>query len=230
MWVILATIIPIIWYFFDLPSAAIVEYSCILIIVISTIVNKNVKSVLFFLGTVMLFFVAVSISILLGAFAILVVLFAAGILYDTTRKKEQNDKRNYGGGFNSNPIREPIIRPANTGDGGYGGTYKHNNDYEVQNDLNNSGLAHINAMIQNNLLEEEAQKEQMRQVEEDARFYRGQSGYEHMVDAADNILGRSPQERDYEDEMYAARCFGCGEVERNCCCCSDCNSHPCICC
>ncbi|MGF9854957.1 hypothetical protein ABHN09_25905 [Bacillus paramobilis] len=229
MWVILATIIPIIWYYFDLPSAAIIEYSCILIIVISTIVYKNVKSVLFFLGTVLLFLVAVSISILFGAFAILLALFAAGILYDTTRKKEQNDKRNYGGGFNSNPIREPIIRPANTGYGGYSGTYEHNNDYDVQNNLNNSGLAQINAMLQNAQKLEEEQKEQMRQVEESARFYRQQSGCEHMVDAADDILGRSPQERDYQDEIHAARCFGCGEVERNCCCCSECNVHPCMC-
>ncbi|MDA1884749.1 hypothetical protein [Bacillus cereus group sp. BY105LC] len=200
MWVILATIIPIVWYFLDFPSAAIVEYSCIFIIIISTIVYKNVKSVLFFLGTVMLFFVAISISILLGAFAILLVLFAAGILYDTTRKKEQNDKRNYGGGFNSNPIREPIIRPTNTGYGGYTGTYDHINDYE----------------------------ERKNQAEEDARFYRQQGGNEYMVDAADDFLGRSPQQRDYEDEMHAARCFGCGEIERECTCCK-CNDHPCMC-
>ncbi|MGE7632901.1 hypothetical protein ACQKMZ_11395 [Bacillus paramycoides] len=95
MWVILATIIPIIWYYFDLPAAAFVEYPCIAIIVISTIVNKNVKSVLFFLGTVMLFLVAFSISILLAAFAILLVFFAVGILFDTSRKKEQKDKKNY---------------------------------------------------------------------------------------------------------------------------------------
>ncbi|KAA2400093.1 hypothetical protein ACX16Y_21385 [Bacillus cereus] len=228
MWVILATFIPIIWYYFDLPAAAFVEYSCIAIIVISTIVNKNVKSVLFFLGTVLLFLVAVSISILFGAFAFLLVLFAAGILFDTSRKKEQKDKKNYGGGFNSNPIRQPIIRPANTGYGGYGGTYGHNNDYDVQNDQNNSGLAQINAMIQNSQRFDEEQKEQMRQVEERARFLRQQGGNEYEVDAADDILGRSPQQRDYEDEMHAARCFGCGELERECRCCT-CNDHPCMC-
>ncbi|MEJ9149291.1 hypothetical protein P4520_29870, partial [Bacillus thuringiensis] len=220
--------IPIIWYYFDLPAAAFVEYSCIAIIVISTIVNKNVKSVLFFLGTVLLFLVAVSISILFGAFAFLLVLFAAGILFDTSRKKEQKDKKNYGGGFNSNPIRQPIIRPANTGYGGYGGTYGHNNDYDVQNDQNNSGLAQINAMIQNSQRFDEEQKEQMRQVEERARFLRQQGGNEYEVDAADDILGRSPQQRDYEDEMHAARCFGCGEIERECRCCT-CNDHPCMC-
>ncbi|ADY23975.1 hypothetical protein P4U05_20050 [Bacillus paranthracis] len=228
MWVIFATFIPIIWYYFDLPAAAFVEYSCIAIIVISTIVNKNVKSVLFFLGTVLLFLVAVSISILFGAFAFLLVLFAAGILFDTSRKKEQKDKKNYGGGFNSNPIRQPIIRPANTGYGGYGGTYGHNNDYDVQNDQNNSGLAQINAMIQNSQRFDEEQKEQMRQVEERARFLRQQGGNEYEVDAADDILGRSPQQRDYEDEMHAARCFGCGEIERECRCCT-CNDHPCMC-
>ncbi|AUD22995.1 hypothetical protein ACS2U0_21005 [Bacillus cereus group sp. BC251] len=228
MWVILATFIPIIWYYFDLPAAAFVEYSCIAIIVISTIVNKNVKSVLFFLGTVLLFLVAVSISILFGAFAFLLVLFAAGILFDTSRKKEQKDKKNYGGGFNSNPIRQPIIRPANTGYGGYGGTYGHNNNYDVQNDQNNSGLAQINAMIQNSQRFDEEQKEQMRQVEERARFLRQQGGNEYEVDAADDILGRSPQQRDYEDEMHAARCFGCGELERECRCCT-CNDHPCMC-
>lgn len=228
MWVIFATFIPIIWYYFDLPAAAFVEYSCIAIIVISTIVNKNVKSVLFFLGTVLLFLVAVSISILFGAFAFLLVLFAAGILFDTSRKKEQKDKKSYGGGFNSNPIRQPIIRPANTGYGGYGGTYGHNNDYDVQNDQNNSGLAQINAMIQNSQRFDEEQKEQMRQVEERARFLRQQGGNEYEVDAADDILGRSPQQRDYEDEMHAARCFGCGEIERECRCCT-CNDHPCMC-
>ncbi|GAB6456142.1 hypothetical protein bcgnr5390_12220 [Bacillus luti] len=228
MWVILATFIPIIWYYFDLPAAAFVEYSCIAIIVISTIVNKNVKSVLFFLSTVMLFLVAVNISILLGAFAILVVFVAAGFLYDSTKKKEQYETRNYGGGFNSNPIRQPIIRPANTGYGGYGGTYGHNNDYDVQNDQNNSGLAQINAMIQNSQRFDEEQEEQMRQVEERARFLRQQGGNEYEVEAADNILGRDQYQRNYEDAMYAARCFGCGEIERDCRCCT-CNDHPCLC-
>lgn len=200
MWVILATFIPIIWYYFDLPGAAFVDYSCILIIVISTFVNKNLKSVLFFLGTVMLFLIAVSISILLGAFAFFLVLFAVGILFDTTRKKEQYDNRDYGGGFNSNPI----IRPANTGYGGYGGAYDHNDDYEVQ------------------------EEERMRQAEEDARRYRQQGGNEYKVNEADNILGRDQYQRNYEDAMYAARCFGCGEIERDCRCCT-CNDHPCLC-
>ncbi|MGE7632900.1 hypothetical protein ACQKMZ_11390 [Bacillus paramycoides] len=68
----------------------------------------------------------------------------------------------------------------------------------------------------------------MRQVEERARFLRQQGGNEYEVDAADDFLGRSPQQRDYEDEMHAARCFGCGEIERECRCCT-CNDHPCMC-
>ena len=201
MWVILATIIPIFWYYFDLPSAAFVEYPCILIIVISTIVNKNVKSVLFFLGTVMLFLVAWAISWFYAMFAIFLVLFAAGIMYDSAKSKKSDGIRSYGGGVYSNPNREPIIRPANTGYGGYTGTYDHINDYE----------------------------EQERHAEEQALYYRRLGNNEHMVNAADDFLGRSPQQRDYEDEMHAARCFGCGEIERECCCCRECNVHPCMC-
>ncbi|WP_336769689.1 hypothetical protein [Bacillus bombysepticus] len=229
MVVILATIIPILWYYFDLPAAAFVEYPCIAIIVISTFKNKNIKSVLFFLGTVMLFLVAWAISWFYAMFAFFLVLFAAGILFETSRKKEQKDKKNYGGGFNSNSIRQPIIRPDNTGYGGYGGTYGHDNDYDGQKDQNNSGLAQINAMIQNSQRFDEEQRERMRQYEEDARIYRGQYGYEHLVKEADDYLGRSQRERDYEDEKYAPHCFGCGQVESDCCCCRECNVHPCMC-
>ncbi|KZD55753.1 keratin associated protein 5-4 [Bacillus cereus] len=330
MWVILATFLPIIWYYFDLPGAAFVDYPCILIIVISTFVNKNVKSVLFFLGTVMLFLIAASISSLFGVFAFLLVLFAAGVLFDSTRKKEQFDTRNSGGGLNSDPIRMPLKKVANEGYGGYGGNY--------EDELNNSGFAHTNTKKHSGyqhkvdevddilgrsqrdreyegdeyrvrcngcnepenhcrccgtcdqhpcqccrrcdsypceccdecgqsqsyctccrncnrypceccnecgeancrccrrcdsypcecrLTEEE---ERMRRAEEDAYFYRQRSGYQHKVDEADDVLGRSQRDRDYEDDKYAVHCNGCNEPENHCRCCDTCDQHPCRCC
>ncbi|PFN28428.1 hypothetical protein COJ50_04095 [Bacillus cereus] len=224
MLVILATIIACIWYFFNLPNATTVVLVCGLIIVFSTIVKRNVKSVLFFLGTVVLFFVALSNSILYAAFAFFIVLFAAGILFGSAREDEQDDIRNNGRGFERGPTRESKRRVANAG---YSGSYEHNEYDDVQNDQSYSEFSNGNTKKQSGLSEEEERK---RQAEDDAYFYRRHGGYRHKVDEADDILGRSQRERDYEDDKYEVRCNGCNEPESHCKCCSTCDQYPCRCC
>lgn len=66
--------------------------------------------------------------------------------------------------------------------------------------------------------------------EDDAHFYRKNGGPQWRVDAADDDLGRSQWERDYEDEKYEQKCNGCDEPESRCKCCSRCDRHPCECC
>lgn len=222
MLVILATIVACIWYFFDLPSATTVVLVCGLIIVFSTIAKRNVKSVLFFLGTVVLFFVALSNSILYAAFAFFVVLFAAGILFDSSSSEELDDERNNARGFSSGRVREPKKRVA---DASYERFYEH--DDEVQYDRNNSRFSHTSAKKQSGMSDEEYRK---KQAEDDAYFYRRHSGYRHKVDEADDILGRSQRDRDYEDDKYEVRCNGCNEPESHCKCCGTCDQYPCRCC
>ncbi|PGZ74203.1 hypothetical protein COE49_10340 [Bacillus sp. AFS029637] len=223
MLVILATIVACIWYFFDLPSATTVVLVCGLIIVLSTIVNRNVKSVLFFLGTVILFFVALSNSIFYAAFAFFVVLIAAGILFDSASSEELDGERNNGRGFNNGRrIREPKTRVANARHEGFYGY-----DDEVQYDRNNSRFSHASSKKQSGMSEEEYRK---KQAEDDAYFYRRHSGYRHKVDEADDILGRSQRDRDYEDDKYEVRCNGCNEPESHCKCCGTCDQYPCRCC
>ncbi|MGE7861208.1 hypothetical protein ACQKOA_09095 [Bacillus mobilis] len=223
MLVILATIVACIWYFFALPNATTVVMVCGLIIFLSTIVKRNVKSVMFFLGTVFLFFVALSNSILYAALAFFVVLFAAGILFDTSSSEETADERNNGKGFGSERTRGAKRRVANTG---YDSSYGHEDD-EVQYDRNNSEFTYTSGKKQSGMSDEEYRK---KQAEDDAYFYRRHSGYRHKVEEADDVLGRSQRERDYEDDKYEVRCNGCNEPESHCRCCETCNQYPCRCC
>ncbi|AYF06105.1 hypothetical protein bcere0028_18850 [Bacillus cereus AH1271] len=224
MLVILATIVACIWYFFALPNATTVVLVCGLTIVLSTIVKRNVKSVLFFLGTVILFFVALSNSILYAALAFFVVLFAAGILFDTSSSEETADERNNDRGFGSERIRGSKRRVANTG---YDSTYGHDDNDEVQYDRNNSEFTYTSGKKQSGISDEEYRK---KQAEDDAYFYRRHSGYRHKVEEADDVLGRSQRERDYEDDKYEVRCNSCNEPESHCRCCDTCNQYPCRCC
>ena len=66
--------------------------------------------------------------------------------------------------------------------------------------------------------------------EDDAYFYRKNGGPRWKIDEADDALGRSKIDRDYEDEHYERRCNECREPESQCKCCSKCDRYPCECC
>ena len=70
----------------------------------------------------------------------------------------------------------------------------------------------------------------MKEAEDEAYFYRRHGGPQWKIDAADDELGRTQFERDYEDEKWEHVCDGCGEPERHCKCCNKCDSYPCECC
>lgn len=69
-----------------------------------------------------------------------------------------------------------------------------------------------------------------KQAEDDSYFYRNHDGPAWKVDAADDELGRSTREREYENEKYDYEPV-CDECRYTSCrCCSQCNSYPCECC
>ncbi|MCP8970926.1 hypothetical protein NK662_20610 [Ectobacillus sp. SYSU M60031] len=69
-----------------------------------------------------------------------------------------------------------------------------------------------------------------KKAEDDAYFYRRHGGPQWKIDEADDALDRNQADRDYEDEKWGHVCSGCGEPERYCKCCRDCDSYPCRCC
>ncbi|MGX5609714.1 hypothetical protein ACWKTZ_25395 [Bacillus cereus] len=217
MLVILATLIAGIWYIFDLPNAAMVELVCVLLVVFYALAKRIIGSVLFFLGAIFLFLWALSNSLLYGIVAFFGVIFAAAWLIGASSSGGVNtgSDNNFRNERSSKPKRKTI-------DDGY-----FENNYEQRSNRKNSGIAYTNTKKQSGITEEEYRK---KQAEDDAYFYRRHGGYRHKVEEADDILGRSQRERDYEDEKYETRCRGCNEPESHCRCCNDCDQYPCRCC
>lgn len=232
MVVILATILAVICYIFDLPDATLVELGCALLILFYAIKNRAIGSVLFFLGTVCIFLWTLSNnSILYATVAFLGVIFAASALLGATSPDGNNTRGN--DNFRNERSRKPKRNTSNDGyrntsDDGYRNTSNDGYfDYEKRSNRKNSAIANTNMKKQSGITEEEYRK---RQAEEDAYFYRKHGGYRHKVEEADDILGRNQRERDYEDEKYEIRCRGCNEPESHCRCCDDCDQYPCRCC
>ncbi|MGE7121712.1 hypothetical protein ACQKIC_15955 [Peribacillus sp. NPDC046944] len=79
-------------------------------------------------------------------------------------------------------------------------------------------------------LQEEEEYDRKKKAEDDAYYYRRNDGPAWRVKEADDILGRSTNERHYEDDKYnyESVCNECGHP--SCRCCRNCNSYPCECC
>lgn len=78
--------------------------------------------------------------------------------------------------------------------------------------------------------EREEREGRRKEAEDNAYLYRVHGGPQWKIDAADDELGRTQFERDYEDERWGHVCDGCKEPERYCKCCRECDSYPCQCC
>lgn len=100
-------------------------------------------------------------------------------------------------------------------DGGEYETYSPNDEYE--------------RYAEEKLKEKE---EERRKAEEEAYFYRKHDGPEWKVKAADDVLERTTQEREYENDKhdYHPVCNECNHYESDCRCCDECGKYRCQCC
>jgi len=150
--------------------------------------------------------------------------------------KSHGHRGNYQGGTNNRARREtaagsggrnntnfnsdynPTPKPDNYG---FGNNESYENNYSNTN-FSNAGDARKKA-------EDDAYWEK-KKAKDDAYFYRKNGGPAWKVKEADDNLGRTQRERDYEDDKwnYNPVCPECNY--ENCRCCNDCGSYPCQCC